>query len=290
MKVWIVPKLSLAFFSIILLLSSCAVVHYPGQPGMVASSFVKIDLEVLEEPGLFVYEAIYDNTSMGGGVSAVVTKLYPGAKTYTTNVRTNADGTLFRVKGQYNGADLQMISIPHEGQVYVNPNHQLAFLIDYETSLDEIDDKNVAEENIFKPSDGLGLRPVSFETKRLKWEMIKAAAFLPSGNLGYEITAIEMGTAKYQPTESIALETSLAQNAIKTTLNSKTKNEFTQFFESQFPKGYRGNVNFYVKGVRNPLTLRMGINTFKTAEASGLKIIKGIPPSVLSGNQIGQKG
>ena len=270
-----------------LFLSSCAVVHYPGQPGMVASSFVKIDLEVLEEPGLFVYEAVYNNTSTGGGTSAVVTKLYPGAKTYTTNVRTNADGTLFRVKGQYNGADVQMISIPHEGQAYVNPNHQLAFLIDYDSSLDEIDDKNVAEENIFNPDEGLGLRPLSFETKRMKWEMVKAAKFLPSGNLGYEITAIELGTQKYVPSESIALETSMAQNAIKTTLNSQIKTEFTQFFESHFPKGYRGKVNFYVKGTRNPLTLQMGINTFKTAEASGLKIIKGIPESILAAHQKG---
>ncbi|MFM8270239.1 MAG: hypothetical protein ACKN9V_08635 [Pseudomonadota bacterium] len=268
-------------FSFFVLLSGCAVVLYPGQPGMVSSSFVKIDLEILEEPGLFVYEAVYDNTSSGQGVSAVVTKLYPKAQTYTTNVRTNADGTLFRVKAQYNGADIQMISIPQQNQIYLNPNHQIAFLIDYETSLDEIDEKNSAEENLFKPTHVGELRPVSFETKRMKWQMVKAAKFLPNGNLGYEVNALQMGQLKFVPSQPIVLETSLAQNSIKTLLSPEMKQEFSQFFEANFPKGYRGKVDFYVKDSTQPLSLNLGINTMKTAEASGIKVIKGIPESIV---------
>lgn len=268
-------------FSILFLLSGCGVVLYPGQPGMVSSSFVKLDLEILEEPGLFVYEAVYDNTSSGRGVSAVITKLYPKAQTYTTNVRTNADGTLFRVKAQYNGADIQMVSMPQQNQVYLNPSHQLGFLVDYETSIDEIDEKNVAEENLFKPSLIDSLRPQSFETKRMKWQIIKAARFLPNGNLGYEITSLQMGQLKFFPSQPISLETSLAQNSIKTTLNADMKQEFSQFLETNFPRGYRGKVDFYVKDSLQPLSFNLGVNTFKTAEAGGLKIIKGIPENLL---------
>jgi hypothetical protein len=274
--------LKILFVSIsVLFLSGCGVVLYPGQPGMVASSFVKLDLEILEEPGLYVYEAVYDNTSSGQGVSAVITKLYPKAQTYTTNVRTNADGTLFRVKAQYNGAEIQMVSMPQQNQVYLNPSHQIAFLIDYENSIDEIDDKNIAEENLFKPSMIDSLMPKSFETKRMKWQLIKAARFLPNGNLGYEVTALQLGQFKFVPSQSINLETSLAQNAIKTTLTPEMKHEFSQFLEANFPKGYRGKVDFYVKDSVNPISFNLGVNTLKTAEASGLKVIKGIPDGLL---------
>ncbi len=273
-------KIIFVSFSV-LFLSGCGVVLYPGQPGMVASSFVKLDLEILEEPGLYVYEAVYDNTSSGQGVSAVITKLYPKAQTYTTNVRTNADGTLFRVKAQYNGAEIQMVSMPQQNQVYLNPSHQIAFLIDYENSIDEIDDKNIAEENLFKPSMIDSLRPQSFETKRMKWQLIKAARFLPNGNLGYEVTALQLGQFKFVPSQSINLETSLAQNAIKTTLTQEMKQEFSQFLEANFPKGYRGKVDFYVKDSVTPISFNLGVNTLKTAEASGLKVIKGIPDGLL---------
>ena len=272
---------ALFYLSCLTFLGACGIVHYPGQPGMVASSFVKVDLEILEEPGLFVYEAVYDNTSAGTGVSAVITKLYPKAQTYTSNVRTNADGTLFKVKGQYNGADIQMISMPQQNQVYLNPNHQIAFLVDYDLSLDEIDDKNVAEQNLFKPSSFQGLSPQSFETKRMRWELIKASRFLPSGNLAYEVTAVGMGGTKYVPAEPINLETSLAQNAIKTTLNTQTKQDFSQFLETHFPKGYKGKIDFYVKDSTQPLSFEMGVNTLKTAEASGIKIIKDLPDSLV---------
>jgi hypothetical protein len=256
-------------------------VQYPGQPGMVSSSFAKLDLEILEEPGLFVYEAVYDNSPSGQGVSAVVTKLYPKAQTYTTNVRTNSEGSLFRVKAQYNGADIQMISMPQQNQIYVNPNHQLMFLVDYDTSIDEIDEKNVAEENLFKPNLNSMLSPKSFETKRVRWEMIRAAKFLPSGSLGYEITSLQMNQAKFVPSAPIALETTLLQNAIRTTLTPEVKQEFVTFLETHFPTGFKGKVNFYVKDSAQPLSFNLGVNTFKTAEAGGLKIVKEIPEKLL---------
>jgi len=261
--------------------SGCGIVLYPGQPGMVSSSYVKLDLEILEEPGLYVYEGIYNNTSNGRGVSAIITKLYPKAQTYTSNVRTNADGTLFKVKAQYNGAEIQMVSMPGENQVYLNPNHHIAFLIDYENSIDEIDEKNVAEESLFKPNPADGLRALSFETKRLRWEVIKAATFLPSGNLGYEVNAIQMGQTKYVPSAPISLETSLAQNAIRTNLSKEAKQDFIQFLESNFPSGYKGKVQFFVKGTTQPLALHLGVNTLKTAEAGGLKVIKGVPENLI---------
>ena len=125
------------------------------------------------------------------------------------------------------------------------------------------------------------LRPKSFETKRMKWQLIKAARFLPNGNLGYEVTALQLGQFKFVPSQSINLETSLAQNAIKTTLTQEMKQEFSQFLEANFPKGYRGKVDFYVKDSVTPISFNLGVNTLKTAEASGLKVIKGIPDGLL---------
>jgi hypothetical protein len=61
----------------------------------------------------------------------------------------------------------------------------------------------------------------------------------------------------------------------------EAKQEFVQFFEGNFPRGYKGKVSFQVKGATQPVTLNLGINTFRTAEAGGLKIIKGIPEALL---------
>src|SRR5690242_1796241 len=85
-----------ALFSLTLILglSRCGIVTYPGQPGMATNNYSKIDAEYLDAAGLFFYEVSYDNRPKGVGVGAIVTKLYPGARTYTSNVRTNADGTL----------------------------------------------------------------------------------------------------------------------------------------------------------------------------------------------------
>jgi len=267
---------SLGFFT------GCGIVVYPGQPGMVTNSFNKLDFEYLDEPGLFVYETVYDNRAGGSGVGAVVTKLYPQAKTYTSNVRTNSDGTLYRSKIEYEGAQIQMISVPNLGQVNLSPNHQLMFFVDYAVSLDETDDKNIAELQLFKqaePSQEMSAR--AYETKKMRWDLLKAGNLLPNGNLAYDISGVELKQIKFVPSQVVSVETSFFGNAIKAQLNPQVKSEFAQFIESNFPKGYKGPVNIYVKGSPDPILMSLGINTLKTLESSGVKVQKDVSDSAM---------
>lgn len=263
--------------------TGCGIVVYPGQPGMVTNNFNKLDFEYLDEPGLFVYETVYDNRSGGSGVGAVVTKLYPLAKTYTSNVRTNSDGTLYRSKVEYEGAQIQMISVPNLGQVHLSANHQLMFFVDYATSLDETDDKNIAENQLFKQSSLIPqLSSQAFESKKMKWDLLRAGTLMTNGNLAYEITAVEMKQLKFLPNQSVLVETSFFGNAVKTQITNQIKSDFIQFVETNFPKGYKGPVNFHVKGSPEPVSLFLGINTLKTLENSGTKIQKNMSDSAMA--------
>jgi hypothetical protein len=249
---------------------------------MVTNNFNKIDLEYLDEPGLFVYETVYDNRSGGAGVGAVVTKLYPQAKTYTSNVRTNSDGTLYRSKYEYEGAQIQMISVPNLGQVHINPNHQLVFFVDYANSLDETDDKNISEANLFAQP---ALTPLmsmrAFESKKMRWDLLRAGTLLSNGNLAYEVTSIEMKQIKFTPSQSVQVETNFFGNAIRAQLNTQVKLELAQFIETHFPKGFKGNVSLQLKGTSEPLSISLGVNTVKTLENTGIKILKDASETVL---------
>lgn len=263
------------FFGVltVLLLSSCGIVLYPGQPGMISTNYVKLDLEDLEEPGLFVYEAVYDNKQGGAGVGAVVTKLYPGAQTYTSNVRTNADGTLYKAKAQYEGAEVQMISLPASNQVMISPTSKLVLMVDYDTSLDELDEKNAAETNLFKPM-GAGLNARALEFKKMRWDLLRAGTLSPTGNLSYEISSLDLKDNKFTPSKPVKVETTFFQNALKSNLTSETKQEFVSFLETNYPMGYKGVVNVNVKGSAIPIPIKIGLHTIKTLEASGTKVIR----------------
>lgn len=268
---FVVRRLFGPIFGLVLgvVLSGCGISVYPGQPGVVTNSYSKIDLENLDVEGLWVYEVVYDNTEGGKGVGAIVTKLYPGAQTHTSNVRTNADGTLYRNKAQYNGAEVQMIAIPSLNQVHVAPNSKVQFLLEYTTSLDEIDDKNVAEQSLFKPD---ALVRVS-RAIQLRWQLLKLAKLTGRG-LAYEVTAVKFGDKKFTPAKPILVETNLSQNGIRTTITPELKQELTHFVETNFPKGFKGKAEFYFKGAADSISVSLGMHSFKTAEAAGIKIIK----------------
>lgn len=253
------------------LLVGCGIATYPGQPGMVSNNYVKLDLENLEADGLFVYETVYDNRPGGSGVGAIVTKLYPKAQTYTSNVRTNADGTLFRTKAQYDGAEVQMISLPSVQQIHLSPGNKIAMLIDYNVSLDEIDEKNIAEQSIFKPMEA-ALSPRATEYKKMRWDLLRAGNLSPNGNLAYEITALELGQVKFAPAKPVKVETTFFQNAIHSDVTPETKTEFVKFLEANFPKGFKGKLNVHVKGTEQPIAIQIGLNTVKTAEANGYTV------------------
>lgn len=257
-----------------ILVSRCGIVEYPGQQGLVTSNYAKLDLEVLEEPGLFVYESVYDNRVGGQGVGAIVTKLYPGAKTYTSNVRTNADGTLFRSKSQYEGAVVQAIVIPSLQQIHLNPNHQLAMMIGYDTSLDEIDEQNIAEKDLFKIPGLEKLNELAFRAKKFRWDILRAATLSPQGLLSYEVSGIQMQAKKFTPSKAVTLETNFLTNSLHSNLTAEVKAELVQFLESQFPKGYRGTVHMQLKSASQPVSLNLSVHTMKTLENAGYKIIR----------------
>lgn len=251
-------------------LARCGITQYPGQPGMVSNSYVKIDMEYLDTEGLFFYEASYDNQPGGAGVGAVVTKLYPGAKTYTSNVRTNADGTLFRTKGQYDGAELQTIFMPKLNQLYVAPESKVAFLVSYDYSLDEVDDRNLAEKGIFKGAARITERALASLSRRIQW--LRAGTLTRSGTLAYTVTAVRFGAEEYVPAAPVTLEASIQGNALRTDLSADARKDLLAFVESRFPKGFEGTVSLTVKGAGKPLSAPLGVHTLKTAEAAGINI------------------
>jgi hypothetical protein len=261
-----------------LALAHCGVATYPGQPGFATNSYSKIDLEYLDTAGLFFYEVSYDNRAGGAGVGAIVTKLYPGARTYTSNVRTNADGALYRAKGQYDGAKVEMIAMPKINQIYVAPDSEIQFLIDYEDSLDEVDDANVAEKGIFTGAQAfarLGARAMNRAMDRMKQrlQLLKAASLKRDGSLAYAVTEAKFGSEVWKPVATVNLETTFFLNAVRTDLTPEMREELAKFVEAKFPKGFKGEVSLAVKGATAPLKFRLGVHTVKTAQASGIKVI-----------------
>lgn len=255
-------------------LGRCGIATYPGQPGFSTNSYSKIDMEYLDAAGLFVYETSYDNRPGAAGVGAIVTKLYPGARTYTSNVRTNADGTLFRAKAQYDGAKVQIISMPKINQIYVSPDSEVQFLLDYEDSLDEVDDANVAEKGVFAGTAQalvqMGARAKQRVLDRI--QILKAATIKRDGSLTYTVSQVAFGAEVWKPAGSVLVETSLWLNAVRTDLTPDLRKEIADFVEAKFPKGFKGTVALTVNGTTTPLKFQMGLHTLKTAQAAGIKI------------------
>jgi hypothetical protein len=271
-------KVFFALLGVTIFQTGCGIASYPGQPGLVTNNYSKIDLEDLETEGLYVYEVSYDNTPNGAGVGAIVTKLYPGAQTNTSNVRTNADGTTYKVKGQYNGAVVEMISLPAQNQIMLPTNTTVRLMTSYANSLDEIDDINKAEADLLT---GTKLTESAVQMKKMRWDLLKAARFTANGSLSYEVTAIELDKQKFVPSKTISVETSVLQNGIKTSLDSKLRTEAAQFLEANFPKGFKGIAKVYLKGVNDPMPLPIGLHTPKTAEAAGIHVLRNVRPEVM---------
>lgn len=249
--------------------SGCGIASYPGQPGVETNGYSKIDMENLDFDGLWVYEVVYDNTESGKGVGAIVTKLYPGAQTYTTNVRTNGEGTLYRHKGQLNGAEVQMISIPSLNQIHLSPNSKVGLLLGFSQSLDEVDDINKAESDLFKPQ----LMAKVSRALQLKWQLLKLGKFTGRG-LSYEVSAVKLGEKKLSLAAPVIVETTLTQNGVRAIVSAEQREEITRFVESNFPKGYKGKADIFFAGATEPISVSLGVNTIKTAEAAGVKIIR----------------
>lgn len=260
------------FFSLLGFLSTgCAIANYPGQPGLVTNGYSKIDLEVLMDDGLWVYETTYDNRPQGKGVSAIVTKLYPGARTYTTNVRTNEFGTYYRAKSPYQGASVQMISMPQTNQYVVSPDSHVMLIVDYDAPLDEVDDRNLAEEKIFTDftdtnENKMPQRALDMQTFR--HQVLKAGRLNLMGNVSYDITAVEFAGKTFTPDKIIHVESNLLQNGLRTNLDLKTRQEFVRFLDYNFPQGFRGEIFIHVNGEKISFKPPMMLKTPKMVQNS----------------------
>jgi hypothetical protein len=252
-----------------LLLSNCAIQTYPGQPGVRTNGFAKIDMETVDEAGLWVYEVTYDNSPTGDGVEQIVTKLYPTALTYTSNVRTNADGTHYRHKFPYKGARIEMISIPKDGTIIMPPDSQVQIMVDYDISMDEIDDRNLSEEGLFT-------RPQAFVERlaaqtRMKWDILRAGQFT-EGRLHYTIGKVRLGQEELEFGAPIKLSTTLSQSGVLLNATAEQKQKMRAFINEKFPKGYNGPVELILTDGTSFKT-HLGLNTIETAKAAGKKIV-----------------
>lgn len=271
---------------IAILATGCGIELYPGQPNVRTDNFAKIDYEIVDDLGLWVYETSYDNTYEAAGVSAVITKLYPGYKHGTSSTRQNEHGTVYRHKSDYEGAEIQMISLPNIEQIIIPRGSQVFAAISFEVSNDEIDHNNVIEGSRWaqKMTDLVtSLSNAAAKIKKFRWGLIKAAQMSANGDLNYEVTALQIGDRKFIPSESVSVTTNLSQSYVRVDLNDKLKTEFVQFFDKHFPTGYKGDVGIHLAEKHNaqPLNIKVGINTIHSLKKQGKKVVENASPKLV---------
>lgn len=251
-------------------LVSCGIQNYPGQPSVKTNGFAKLDLETVDEVGLWVYEVSYDNGIDGKGVEQIVTKLYPNAQTYTSNSRTNADGTLYRHKFAYKGAKIQLISLPKEGTILMPPDSEVMILVDYDKSMDEVDDRNLNEDDLFQAP--AAMLASAQEALSLRWRLLKLGQF-QEGKLHYRIDRIVLGKETLDfSLDPLRFSTSLSQTGVTLQTTRQQKLKAREFINSKFPKGYQGDVMFEL-GDGESIMIPLRLQTPETLKNSGQKLI-----------------
>lgn len=239
---------------------------------MLTDKHSKLDFETLAGDGLYVYEASYDNRPKGPGMGAIVTKYYPGALTYTSNTRTNADGSLYRVKGAYKGARVEMISLPQQNQILLPPESTVLLFAEYDLSMDEVDSQNIAEADLFTPS-WRSLTQIAKEAARMKLAWLKAAELGERATLQYRVSKVRLGNVEYTPATSVLIQSPFAQNGMQVQPKREQLLEFVDFFEANFPKGYKGKIEFELDSGKL-VALTMGLHSRKTAKEAGIQVVE----------------
>jgi len=258
-------------------LSSCGFRHYPGQPGIVTDGYSKISYEMLSEDGLFIYETTYDNRPGKAGVESVVTKLHPGARTYTSNARTNFHGTKYITKDEYLGAVVQMIYLPPTNELILPSDSKVMVIVDNASSMDEVDHSNKAEQSMFQVASrwtgfGAALSRESAKFIQTKFNLLRAGKMDSSGRLTYTVTKVQMGSHQFVPNRPITVQTNLTQSGVLSSLTEDQKQHIVSFIETHFPKGFSGEVQFFVTGSPAPISFLLGLNTVRTLENKGARV------------------
>ncbi len=268
--------IKIIFFLLLTVNLSCGLYHYPGQPGAKTNSYAKIELEYLDGFGLWIYEASYDNSKEGEGVAAIITKLIKNATTFTSSVRTNMDGTLYRSKASYEGAEIQMISLPRQKTVILSPQSKVNILVSVETSFDEIDDRNLAEEGIFKKKiqsvADYSHKAYEFVTKKIN--LLQVADISPTGQLSYTIASMKLGPQKIVFKTPIEIMTNFLQTSITAHINEQAQVELERLLDDYFPNGYSGSIDFYLKDKEIPLAFNLSLHTRRSLKNNGVIVIE----------------
>ncbi len=274
MRVMRAARLALGF-GLAVGLSSCGIVTYPGQPGLVTDGYSKIDLEMMDSNGVWVYQTTYDNRPGQKGVGAIVTLLYPGATAFTSNTRLTPGSVVYHEKGQYNGAQVQAISIPSLNQIMLPTNSAVEVFLSYTTSLNEVDDRNLAEESLFAPAARVfaPLSRLAMLDRQFRFDLLKAGTLRSDGGVDYQITSLDLGGKKFTPTSPVALSTNLRMSSIQAKLDKQTSQQLVSFVEENYTKGFHGQANLYVQGAAKPVGLVLGVHTPKTAVAAGISVV-----------------
>ena len=251
-------------------LSGCGLVGYPGQAGMATNGYSKIDMEFLDASGLWTYEVSYDNREGGAGVTAIISRLYPGALTYTSNSRSGPDGTHYRHKEPYQGSTVQMIYMPATGQMIVPPDSQVMILLEQDVSNDEVDLNNIAETNLFDPPAPEVLNPMGNLWQYLRFSTLKLGEFI-QGKLHYQVKALHFNNQKLTFDAHISISTNRIQNAIQGNLSLDIKKRLVEFLDTNFPQGFEGELGVELVST-DTLRFPVRLKTLQSFVASGGKI------------------
>jgi len=237
---------------------------------MKTKDFSKIDHESLDEFGLWMINVTYDNTKEGKGTSAIMTYLFRGAQTYTSNVRTNADGTIYRFKNNPKGASLQAIALPQQNTVIVPEDSIVIMFGGIEISLDEVDDSNLAEQNVFSRSFAQSKKAYQFAKTRYQW--MKAGSFNAHGHLDYEIESATLGDKVLKFVKPIFVSTNVIGTSSSNSIDGSVRKQIMDFVETHFPKGFSGKARLQLKGQDELIDFPLKLNTLKTLQESGVSV------------------
>ncbi|MCB0416452.1 MAG: hypothetical protein KDD39_02300, partial [Bdellovibrionales bacterium] len=170
------------------------------------------------------------------------------------------------------GARVEMISLPQQNQILLPPESTVLLFAEYDLSMDEVDSQNIAEADLFTPS-WRSLTQIAKEAARMKLAWLKAAELGERATLQYRVSKVRLGNVEYTPATSVLIQSPFAQNGMQVQPKREQLLEFVDFFEANFPKGYKGKIEFELDSGKL-VALTMGLHSRKTAKEAGIQVVE----------------